>query len=198
MQYKDIITIVISVCTFLLGGTLVYWRENRKSFQEKIFDYKYLAYKEIIEQIGMYHQDIFGLLEEFQEFEGTEEQWTLKMPELYREYYPKAKELDRLYFKHLAILPEGQLNKLRDLTRLSVGHITNHYHFGSNFPHDSYDRLWTQLIDFAIEARKDLSTDLLNNTLSKRLSQQFYPIALPKKYSSEKSEDDDNAQNNME
>lgn len=198
MQYKDIITLITSFCTFLIGGALVYWRENRKSFQEKIFEYKYTAYKEIIEQIGMYYQDVFSLLAEYQEFEGTEEQWLQKMPELFREYYPKARELDRLYFKYLAILPEDQLNRLRDLTRLSVGHITNHYHYRSGFPQDSYDRLWDKLINFAIEARKDLSTDLLNSTLSKRLSQQFYPITLPKTNTSTKNEDDDDTQDEAE
>ena len=198
MQYKDVITIVISVCTFLLGGALVYWRENRKSFQEKIFEYKYNAYKEIVEQIGIYYEDIYGLLEEYQDFEGTEEEWSKKMPELFREYYPKAKELDRLYFKHLVILPEEQLNRLRKLTQLSIGHITNHYHYHTIYPHDSYSRLWTQLIDFALEARKDLSTDLLNNTLSKRLSQQFYPISLPRKKVSDANTNDDDTEDDME
>ena len=47
---------------------------------------------------------------------------------------------------------------------------------------DIYDRIWEGLTDFVESARKDLHTDLLNMTLNKRLSNQFYPISFtPKK-----------------
>ena len=188
-DYKDIITIVLSLATFFLVGILVYWRENRKSFQEKIFEYKYAAYKEIVEQIGIYHQEVFALLETFQDFEGTEEEWQKIMLEECPEYYDKARMLDRLYFKHLVILPEKQLERLRELNFLAAGHVTNHFHFKTPAPHLSYDRIWDGLIDFALEARKDISTDILNSTLSKRLSHQFYPISLPKKKLTAESEE---------
>jgi hypothetical protein len=180
-QYKDLVTILISVLTFFFIGLLVYWRENKKSFQEKIFEYKYAAYREILEQIGIFYQDSFTLLDEFQNFEGSEEEWrTFMLNECYT-HYEKAKLLEKLYFKHLIILPENQLNKLRELTDLATGHITNHFHYKTNAPHESYDRLWSGIINFALESRKDISTDILNSSLGKRLSLQFYPISLPKK-----------------
>lgn len=181
MIYKDIVIIVISVLAFLLGGVLVYWRENKKSFQEKVFEYKYLAYKDILEQIGVYYQEVYAFLDEFQHFDGTVEEWTKIFQEECPEYYSKARQLDRLYFKYLSLLPENQLNKLRALTRLANAHVTSHFHFKTSLPHDSYDKLWEMFIDFAETARKDLSTNILNATLNKRLSQQFYPISISRK-----------------
>lgn len=36
-------------------------------------------------------------------------------------------------------------------------------------------------MEFAEEARKDISINIINSSLNKRLVEQFYPIKLPKK-----------------
>lgn len=172
-------TMILPFLSFIVGGLLVYWRENRKAFQEKMFEYKYVAYKEIIEQIGMFHQNVYDFLESYQSFEGTEQEWHKAFEEESGEYYAAAMELDRLYFRYLAILPEHQLNALRDLTQHCVSHVTVHHHFNTALPHESYDAIWQKLMSLAEAGRKDLSVNVLNITLSKRLTQEFYPISLP-------------------
>lgn len=176
MVLKDVILPVLS---FVLLGLIVYWRENRKAFQERIFEYKYLAYKEIIENIGMFHQKTFEFLDSFQHFEGTQQEWQNIFLEESSEYYSQARELDRFYFRYLTILPEHQLNLLRDIIQHCSAHVTAHIHFDSSIPHESHDQLWKKLMDFAEESRKDLSSNVLNITLNKRLTKEFYPISFP-------------------
>lgn len=177
----DIIKVIIPVLTFLLGGILVYWRENKKSFQEKIFDYKYIAYKEILQEIGMYYEEVYSLLNTYQFFEGTQDEWRIEFSGEFKKYVVKARKIDKLYYKNLNILPENLLTKLREFNFLAYGHLTHHAKINRDLPHRSYERLWELLLEFAEESRKDLSTDILNVTLSKRLSQQFYPISIPRK-----------------
>jgi len=177
----EIIKVVIPVLTFLLGGILVYWRENKKSFQEKIFDYKYIAYKEILQEIGTFYEEVYSLLDIYQFFEETQEEWRINFSGEFKKYLEKARKIDKLYYKNLSILPENLLTKLREFNFLAYGHLTHHATLNSDLPHRSYERLWELLLEFAEESRKNLSTDILNVTLSRRLSQQFYPISIPRK-----------------
>lgn len=176
---------IIGLLSFIVGGLLVYWRDNRKSLQEKIFEYKFEAYREIIEAIGIYYQEVFGFLDDFQNFEGNQEEWEKVFLKECHLYYSKANKLELLFYKYLSTLPQNQLERFRELTLLAQGHITNHVHFKSSYPHDSYDRIWDMYIDFSEEARKDLGFDVLNTTLNKRLSHQFYPIEIPRKKSND-------------
>lgn len=180
MNNKDLITILVSVFTFCIGGILVYWRENRKLFQEKIFEYKFNAYKEIVEEIGMYYQDVFSFLEFFQNYEGEKEKWFEEAKDYFNEYYKKAFGLEKLYYKNLILLPDEQLDRLRELTGGCISHITHHYHIGTSIPHGSYDKIFELLMEFAEEARKDISINIINSSLNKRLVEQFYPIKLPR------------------
>ncbi|MCH7410192.1 hypothetical protein MM239_12360 [Belliella sp. DSM 111904] len=174
---------VIGLLAFLIGVLLVYWRENKKTFQEKIFEYKFEAYREILEAIGTYYQDVYNFLERFQNFDGSEKEWELIFLKESGTYTSKAMRLELLFYKYLSTLPQKQLELFREITLLAQGHITNHFHCRSSFPHDSYDRLWDLFIDFSEEARKDLGYDILNSSLNKRLSQQFYPVEIPRKKS---------------
>lgn len=181
MEKKDIITSVLAIFSFVLGGIIVYYRENRKLFQEKIFENKINAYKEILEEIGIYYEDVFRFLEYFQEYEKTENEWNIDSLPFFKEYYKKAYDLKRLYYKNLVLLPESQLVKLDKLLSRCISHITNHSHIRTAFPHDSYGNLYDQYIEFAEQARQDISINILNISLNKRLVESFYPISLPKK-----------------
>lgn len=181
METKDIITSVIAICSFFVGGIIVYLRENRKLFQEKIFEYKINAYKEILEELGMYYEDTFSFLDYFQDYEKTEDEWLIESQPHFKEYFKKAFALKRLYYKNMVLLPELQLQQLHKILSRCVSHITSHHHIKTSMPHDSYDNLYELIIDFAEQARKDISIDIVNNTLNKRLVETFYPISLSKK-----------------
>ena len=176
MVLKDV---VLPVLSFVLLGLIVYWRENRKAFQERIFEYKYLAYKEIIENIGMFHQKTFEFLDLYQNHEGSEKEWQEVFLEESSAYYDQSRELSRLYFRYLTILPEHQLNSLQGLIQQCNAHVTSYFHYNTDIPSNSYDELWEMIMAFAEESRKDLSANVLNITLNKRLTKEFYPISFP-------------------
>ncbi|MEZ0485403.1 hypothetical protein [Fibrella aquatica] len=178
---KDIALIILAVLSFLLSGILVYWRENKKQFQEKIFEQKLGAYKEIIEELGMYYEDVFSFLNYFQFYEQSAEQWLIDSKPYFAEYFPKAFALKRLYYKNLILLPEPLLTHLDEVLGRCIRHITVHHHIHTTIPLDSHDELYDLIAAFAEKAREDLSISVLNGTLNKRLAHQFYPIDLPKK-----------------
>ncbi|MCE7040083.1 hypothetical protein [Dyadobacter sp. CY312] len=196
MTIKELISLLIPLLSFIVVGVLVYWRENRKQFQEKIFEYKFQAYREIGEEVGMYCQDVFNFLDSFQFYEGSKEEWLEESKDEFKEYYAKAFALERLYYKNLILLPDDQLNRLRELTGRCVRHITVHHHLGTDLPHTSYDMLLDMLYEFLEEGRKDLSVNLINSSLNRRLSEQFYPINL-KLQRSQKNNSGDNGVDNV-
>jgi len=177
---KDIIAVVLPTLTLILGVGFVYWRENRKLFQEKIFEFKLNAYKEILEEVGLFYEDIFSFLERLQDYEKSEDEWNVDAKEDFSSYYKKAFALKRLYYKSMVLLPEEQLNELNLLMSRCISHVTMHSHIGTDLPHDSYHNLYEKINGFAELARKDLSINLLNASLNKRLVLDFYPIELPK------------------
>lgn len=64
--FINLITVLLALFYFAFAQ----WKENRKQFQEKIFEMKINAYKDIIEQLGMVHEGMFNFLQEYQEFHG--------------------------------------------------------------------------------------------------------------------------------
>ncbi|NID13749.1 hypothetical protein [Fibrivirga algicola] len=178
---KDIILTTVACLSFLVSGLLVYWRENKKLFQEKIFEQKLGAYKEVLEELGMYYEDVFSFLNFFQYYDKSEEQWLIDSKPYFDEYFPKAFALKRLYYKNLILLPEPQLTHLNETLGRCIRHITVHHHIHTTIPFDSHDELYDLIATFAEKAREDLSISVLNAALNKRLAQEFYPISLPKK-----------------
>jgi hypothetical protein len=177
---KDIIAVVLPTLTLILGVGFVYWRENKKLFQEKIFEFKLNAYKEILEETGLFYDEIFAFLELLQDYEKSEDEWNIDAQEHFKNYYKKAFGLKRLYYKNIALLPEEPLAELNQLISRCISHVTMHSHIKTDLPHDSYENLYEKIMDFAELARKDLSINLLNSSLNNRLVLDFYPINLPK------------------
>lgn len=196
---KEWIPVVISFMSFIVIGVFVYWRENRKLFQEKLFEYKYLAYKEISEDVGMFLQDVYRFLEYFQEYEGDEEKWNEDSLPYFKEFYGKAFLLEKLAYKHLILLPIDQIKRLQQLTSRCVSHVTVHSHIGTAMPHESYEDIENLLYIFMEEGRKDLNIDGINASLSKRLHYHFYPINInlprPKANANDSSHSSENEMN---
>lgn len=177
---KDVAAVILPALTLILGVGFVYWRENKKQFQEKIFEFKLNAYKEILEETGLFYDDVFTFLELFQEYEKSEDEWNIDAKEHFKDFYGKAFALKRLYYKNIALLPEEPLTELNDLVGRCISHVTMHSHIKTSLPHDSYENLYEKIMNFAELARKDLSINLLNASLNNRLVLDFYPINLPK------------------
>lgn len=175
-SYKDILPIVTTILAFVSGNILAIIRQNKKQFQETFFDIKITAYREVIMSLGKFYSDVYSFLDEYQFFEGSKEEWEEQFKKSCGEYYDKAKSLEDLYFKHMVILPQGILDLLWEATQLSMALVTSHYHFKSDIPHNTYDKLWTLIADFGEQCRKDLSTNIINRSLNKRLINGLYPI----------------------
>ena len=170
---------IISICALAISFFtfwLTFIRENRKKFQENLYDLKLNAYKSIIKEIWNYHEDVFILMQDMQDFEGDKDAWTIEIQKASPEYYDKAYKLRDLVSEHILLLPNNSIEKLHEIAQLAIGHVTNHYHFDSGAVISSHDRLFDMYNDFIDLARKDLGINKINKSLNKRLARDLYPI----------------------
>ncbi len=167
---------MLPILIAFFGVFVVYWRENKKQFQEKIFELKINAYKEIIELYGTLYEDFFNFLDTFQEFTGTQNEWEVIERPLFVEYFKKGQTLRLLIYRYGALLPESIIEKMNDLTSTFMTQSTTFNTLKSSYPHDYYGYLETKLYEFIADCRQDLQTDALNTSIFKRISYNFYPI----------------------
>jgi hypothetical protein len=174
-DYIPLITLIVTFFTF----AIIYWRENRKQFQDKIFEYKYLSYKEIITELGIHYETLFSLQQNLQDFEGTEEEWANHFQETCGEWYDMANEVDKLRHKHGLILPDAVYEKLVETTQTGIQVVTVHFHFDNAIAINSVDKYWEKYLEFIEVARQDLNINKLNLSLVHRLTDPFYPMKSP-------------------
>lgn len=177
MKTTELISISALAISFLTFW-LTYIRENRKKFQENLYDLKLDAYKNIIKEVWNFIEEAYNLNEEMQVFEGDKREWLAKFEKESSKYLDQAYELTVHSTENVLIFPENSIDKLNEIIRLSTSHVITAYHFDFEMMQESYNNLIESFNDFVNLARKELGTNKLNKSLNKRLARDFYPIGI--------------------
>lgn len=144
---------------------------KKKEFQDKLFQLKLDAYKELNNSCYETTQRLDINSSPFVEIYDTkdEDQWVKHCKANMREQISKSFDLNKLIYKYSLILPSEIINKYHEFTNESISFVTMSYHFNTGLIIENQDRLWGLYIDILNSFRKDLEIDMIDSGLRKRI-----------------------------
>ncbi len=168
-QLDKWITLAIAL-TALVISLIQHRRSRRISNEDVIFKEKLNIYKILARKTAVYIERTYSIIEEQQDFEGTEEEWIEHgAKKNFREFMISVNEFDSDLAEYSPVLPEAYIRKAQQLNEKMTRLLVNSYHFDNQILFDCYD----QLIDLHNElinlSREDLHVDILQKSLKKRL-----------------------------
>ncbi|WP_333600412.1 hypothetical protein [Flavobacterium sp.] len=171
MTSSDNLAIFASVISIiaLLIPFLSFRRERNKSNQDFIFQEKVLAYKDLIFQASQTYEQLFFLVEELQEFEGTKEEWEVAHGEECGRYYSLGYDFQKVIFRNIPILPNNIYKEMDSFSHEAIHFVTSAFNCNSNLTTTAYDNLEISLEKIIELVRIDLKVEKLNLNLAKRL-----------------------------
>jgi hypothetical protein len=167
----QVLTFAIAIAAWLIS--YIQLRRNRRQNNEDIiFSQKLDCYRKIIKESHDFLEKSFIILDELPDFKGTKEEWNKeKMPELFRQFYPKIVEFDHLIKEYSIFLPEQFIVEFDNFSLRSKRFLVEHYHFNNEHSINNYDKL-TDIHNKLINlSRQDLHIDVLNKKLNYRLKE---------------------------
>lgn len=170
-QIFAFVTILLTLANVLI--TFFNMRYGRKKdFQDKLFNLKLDAYREINEAAYQatrrlqINSEPFNRIYDFK----NKDEWAKFCEVNLNEQFKESFELQLLTYKHSLILPSIVVDKYHDFTGLCVAFVTMTHHFDTGLIVENQDRLWEMYIDLLNEFRKDLRIEIIDSSLQKRVS----------------------------
>jgi hypothetical protein len=174
MTNIEIFTLCNSILTTVaLSLTYFNYRHSRKKdFQDKLYQIKLDAYKEL----NMKCYDAFKQLNinssPFDEIYNidTKPEWDIfflrEIPKLYYVGF----QLQESIYNYAHILPNDVMESYYDFSNNCLSFVTNSAHFNIELIIDSTDRIWKQYAELIDITRKDLSIEKVDKGLFKRMN----------------------------
>ena len=137
------INIILTSMT-LVVGYLTYRFSKKKDFEDKLFQIKIEAYKEINNACFKAFQKLdvnstpFIELYDFK----TKEKWEKYYEKNIIPYYNVGIGIEKLVFKHSLFLPQEIVGKVDEYGQFCLSYVTQYSHFNSGLNCESHDRLW--------------------------------------------------------
>ncbi|AWA31101.1 hypothetical protein HYN48_13945 [Flavobacterium magnum] len=168
---SDIIALIASAISIfaLLITFLNYRRDRNKTNQDYIFQEKVIAYKDLIYQASESYELLFQLVQEVQDYEGTNEDWVSFYEKECGNYYKLGYDFQKVVFRCIPILPNDIYLRLDEFSHESIHFVTSAFHKNAELTITAYDNLELTLKKIIELIRIDLKVEKLNVNLSKRL-----------------------------
>ena len=173
MKTEHILTSVnIFLTSITFGvGYLTYKFSKKKDFEDKLFQIKIEAYKEINESCFKAFQklDVNSTpLVEIYDFK-KEKEWKKYYKKNVTKLFSVGLNLEKLVFKHTIFLPPKIVDKLDNYSQYCISFITQYSHFNQKLNVESSDRLWEMYTELLGLLREDLKVLELDKGLVSRI-----------------------------
>lgn len=152
-------------------GYLTYKFSKKKDFEDKLFQIKIEAYKEINEACFKAFQklDVNSTpLVEIYDFKN-EKEWKNYYEKKVTKLFNIGFNLEKLTFKYTIFLPPEIVDKFDEYGQYCISYITQYSHFDSRLNCESYDRLWEMYTELLGLLREDLKVLELDKGLVSRI-----------------------------
>lgn len=149
---------------------------RRKEFQDKLFQLKLDAYKEMNDvcynATKRLNVNSFPFCEIYN-FKDKKE-WENYCIKNMGEQFHLGFGMQDLTYKYSLILPKSVVEKYYDFTNYCINFITTTYHFDTGLMIDNQERIWDLYNKLLNEFRKDLNIEIIDGGLQQRISSKMY------------------------
>jgi hypothetical protein len=145
---------------------------RKKDFQDKLYQLKLDAYKELNESCYEATQRLdinstpFVQIYDFKD----KNEWTEYCKQNMGEQHHLSFNLQKLTYKNSLILPSDIVDKYHEFTNFCIAFVTSTYHFDTGTIINNQDRLWELYTDLLNSFRKDLKIETIDGGLRQRIS----------------------------
>jgi hypothetical protein len=170
-QTFTLVTIVLTTANAVM--TFLNLRYSRKKdFQDKLYQLKLDAYKELNDACYETTQRLDINSSPFVEIYDTKDkdEWLKYCETNMGEQISKSFDLQKLTYKYSLILPADIVDKYHEFTNKCISFVTISYHFDTGLIIENQDRLWDLYIDILNSFRKDLEIDTIDGGLRQRIN----------------------------
>jgi hypothetical protein len=174
MTNLEILTLCNSILTTaaLSLAFFNYKHSRKKDFQDKLYQLKLDAYKELNAKCYEAYKQLNSNSWPFSEIYNIEieTEWDTFFVKEVSKLYHVGFELQELIYNHSHILPNEVIEAYNEFSNFCLGFVTKSAHYDTHLIVDSTGRLWgiyTELIDII---RNDLHIEKVNKDLFKRMN----------------------------
>lgn len=148
---------------------------RRKEFQDKLFQLKFEAYNELnnacYESVNRLDINSTPFVQIY-DFKQKDE-WVEYCENNMGNEYKQSHDIQRLMYKYSLILPSDIIEKYYEFTNACISFVTSCYHFDSELISNNQNQLANLYVDLINKFRTDLNIDLIDGSLSRRISSKF-------------------------
>lgn len=173
---ETLTTINIFLTSITLGvGYLTYRFSKKKDFEDKLFQIKIDAFKEINDACFSAYQKLDVNSTPFVEMYDfkSEKEWRKYHKKKITPLFKIGIDIEKLVFKHTLFLPPKIVDKIDNYGQYCLSYITQYGHFDSGLNCESYDRLWEMYTELLGLLREDLKVLELEKGLVSRIKRMI-------------------------
>jgi len=174
MNSIEIITscnIVLTTITLTISY-FSYHHSRKKDFQDKLFQIKLDAYKELNAKCYDAYLTLNINSAPFNEIYkiDTKEEWRKYFDKEFMTLYKVGFQLQKTIYGHAYLLPNDVITKYYDFSNFCLSFVTMAAHYDAGLIIDSTDRMWDYYSDLVNLIRQDLKIEIINKGLLKRVT----------------------------
>lgn len=149
-----------------------YHHSRKKDFQDKLFQIKLDAYKELNARCYDAYLTLNINSAPFNEIYNieTKEEWDKYFDKEFMGLYKVGFELQEVIYSYAYLLPNDIIEKYYEYSNFCLGFVTMSAHFNTGLIVDNTGRLWEYYTDLVNSIRHDLKIEIIDKGLLKRVT----------------------------
>jgi len=174
MTNIEIITLSNTVLTTvtLALAYFNYSHSRKKDFQDKLYQLKLDAYKDLNAKCYDAYLALSSNAEPFDQLNeiDTPEEWDKVLGKASSKLYKIGYGLQESFFGYAYLLPDKVLDQYHEYSNFCIGFATMAFHYDTVLIADNTDRLWDYYTGLVNLIRQDLNIEVIDKGLLKRVS----------------------------